>query len=137
MVHSSPLEISLHFFCKGISDRRLAKHEILNRLGELVQCNKTTSNFSRTLRRAQQMGRYPHRFWRNCRHLARRIPWAAGGYQILSHAHHPNVERGKGGAYTVGMGGLLSNGIPRSYGNGCPRGGSYPTQISYRFLAWT
>ena len=135
MLPSSPLKISLHFFCKGISDHRLPKPEIRNRLGERVQCNRTTSDFSRTFRRAQQTGRHCRSIWRIYRHLARRSPWRAGGYQGLSYPPCPKVERGKAGAYTVRVGGLLRNELCRSYGNVCPRGGDYPMKMSYPFVA--
>ena len=137
MVHSSPLKVSLHLFYKDISDYRLAKCEIRNRLGERVQCNRTTSNFSRTLRRTQQTGRHRRRVWRIYGHLARRSPWRAGRYQSLSYPPRPKVERGERGAYTISMGGLLSNEIYRSYGSGYPRGGSCPMKMSYRSVAST
>ena len=137
MLPSSPLKISLHFFCKGISDHRLEKPEIRNRLGERVQCNRTTSDFSRTLRRTQQTGRHRRRVWRIYRHLARRSPWRAGVYPSLSYPPRPKVERGERGAYAISMGGLLSNEIYRSYGNGYPRGGSCPMKMSYRSVAST
>jgi hypothetical protein len=67
-------EPSLHYFCTGISVHRRAKCKIYIHLGERVQCNSTTSDFSRTFRRARETWQHCPRIWRAYGCLAGGVP---------------------------------------------------------------
>ena len=73
-------EPSLHRFFKGLPDRQPAKREVRNRPRERVQRDRTTPNFSRTFRGAQETREHRRSIWGIERHLARRMGWHAGGY---------------------------------------------------------
>ena len=127
----------LTYHRKGISYYRLIQHKICNSLGERVQCNRATSNFSRSLGGARETWHHCCGVWRAYGHLARRVQWCPGSYQSLSHTPRQNFERGEGGKHAVTVGGLLSNEIYRFCGNGCRCGKGYPMKTSYRSAAST
>jgi len=131
------LKISLHLSPQGVSYYRLPQHKIRNSLGERVQCDQTTPNFSCTLHRARETWQYCCSVRRVHGRLAGRPPWRTGSYQSLSHIFRPKFEGGKGSKHTVTIGGLLSNEIYRFCGNGCRRGGDYPIKTSYPFAVST
>ena len=60
----SPKNLPSIIFCEGISYHRLAKCKIRNRLGERVQCNRATSDFSRALHRTRETWQYCSGIWR-------------------------------------------------------------------------
>ena len=127
----------LHRSYKGISDHRQTKREIRNRVGERVQCDRTTSNFRRTLRRARETWHHCRSIWRIYRRLAGRVPQRASGFQSLSSISHPKLGRGERSEHTVGIQDPLSNKIYRFCGDGCRRGEGYLIKTFCHSSAWT
>lgn len=74
MAYPTLLEPSLHYFCAGISDHRLAKCKSYICLGERVQRDSATSDFSRTFGRARKTWQHCPRIWRAYGCLARGVP---------------------------------------------------------------
>jgi len=134
---SSLPKSQLHYPRKGVSYYRLVQHKIRNSLGERVQCDRATPDFSCTLCRTRETRQRRCIVWRIYRHLARRLPWRPSSYQRVSHIFRPKTERGKEGKHMVTARGLLRNDIYRFCGNGCQPGRNYPMKTSCRFAVST